>query len=311
MNEVLITGGAGAIGSHISKKLIDEGHNVTIIDNLTSGREFLVPKKARFIEGSILNHDKLGKAFDYKPSHVFHLAAFFANQNSVDNPEEDLAINGQGIINVLKLALKNKVKKLIYTSSSCVYGNKEVMKESDKLPEILDTPYAITKLLGEEYCKFWTQFHGLNTVILRLFNSYGPGEFPGKYRNVIPNFITTAMEGKSLTITGSGEETRDFNFVEDTADGIIKACFSNTKPGDVFNIAGGKETKIKNLVFKINQITGNKAPVIYKQRRSWDHVIRRFGCIEKSKKILKYKPKHTLDDGIEKTYRWLKENVHK
>ena len=118
-------------------------------------------------------------------SHVFHLAAFFANQNSVDNPEEDLAVNGQGIINVLKLALKNKVKKLIYTSSSCVYGNKEIMKESDKLPEFLDTPYAITKLLGEEYCKFWTQFHGLNTVILRLFNSYGPGELPGKYRNVI------------------------------------------------------------------------------------------------------------------------------
>ena len=284
MNEVLITGGAGAIGSHISKKLIDEGHNVTIIDNLTSGRAFLVPKKARFIEGSILNHDKLGKAFDCKPSHVFHLAAFFANQNSVDNPEEDLAVNGQGIINVLKLALKNKVKKLIYTSSSCVYGNKEIMKESDKLPEFLDTPYAITKLLGEEYCKFWTQFHGLNTVILRLFNSYGPGELPGKYRNVIPNFITTAMEGKSLTITGSGEETRDFNFVEDTADGIIKACFSNTKPGDVFNIAGGKETKINNLVFKINQITGNKAPVIYKKRRAWDHVVRRFGCIEKSKK---------------------------
>ena len=110
------------------------------------------------------------------------------------------------------------------------------------MQEFLDTPYAITKLLGEEYCKFWTQFHGLNTVILRLFNSYGPGELPGKYRNVIPNFITTAMEGKSLTITGSGEETRDFNFVEDTADGIIKHVFLIQNLA-IFNIRGVKKQK--------------------------------------------------------------------
>jgi nucleoside-diphosphate-sugar epimerase len=190
-------------------------------------------------------------------------------------------------------------------SSSCVYGNNEVMTETD-IDFDPDTPYAITKLLGERYCQFWANQFNLDVVSLRFFNSYGPHEYPGQYRNVIPNFFKRAMAGQPLTITGTGQETRDFTFVEDTVQGILGALFGRTKPGDVFNIASGRETSILELAEKINRITGNRAEIQFVPRRSWDRVSRRKGIIEKAQSTFDYRPLTDLDEGLEKTYNWLK-----
>jgi nucleoside-diphosphate-sugar epimerase len=169
-----------------------------------------------------------------------------------------------------------------------------------------DTPYAITKLLGEQYCRFWSQQHGLDTVVVRLFNTYGPHEYPGRYRNVVPNFIKLAMTGQTLPITGTGNETRDFNFVTDTVAGIVAAMETSTRPGEVYNLASGRETSIINLAEQINALTGNKAGVVHRPRRGWDNVITRCGDITRARKDLGYVPATSLSEGLLRTYEWLK-----
>lgn len=306
---VLVTGGAGAIGCNLSKELVKRGCNVIIIDNLSSGFKSNIPKKCRFIYGDICDEKTLKKAFDYAPDIVFHLAANFANQNSVEHPESDLKTNGLGTLRLLKYSKKNKIGKFIYASSSCVYGSKAgPLKEKDASTE-LDTPYAFSKFLGEQYVNFFNRYFGIKSVILRYFNSYGPEEYPGKYRNVIPNFIYAAMRGEPLTINGTGNETRDFTYVSDVIEGTLKATQSEYSDCMTFNIGFGKETKIKMLTDKINEMVGNKAGVRFVERRKWDHINRRLAFIDKAKRILKYAPKVGLDEGLINTIEWFKNNV--
>jgi len=304
METVLITGGAGAIGSTIARLLLDKDYRVTILDDLSSGSSDLLDTRATFIKGSVCNESNINEAFSHKPRYVFHLAALFANQNSVDHPEKDLHVNGQGTLNILRASSENGVEKLLFASSSCVYAGLPIMTE-DVWAAHLDTPYAMTKALGEHYCRFWSQFHRLNTVIVRLFNSYGPGEYPGQYRNVIPNFLRLAIREEPLPITGSGEEIRDFNYVGDTVQGITKAMFCATNAGDVFNIASGKGTRIIDLANSINTLTGNKAGITRIGARKWDSITKRIGVIDKAKKILGYAPETPVEDGLRKTYDWL------
>ncbi len=299
-----MTGGAGAIGSNLAAALIARGDGVTILDDLSSGHRSLVPAGARLVVGSVTDDAALESAFSDKPERVFHLAALFANQNSVDHPDNDLSVNGLGVVKMLEHSRRAGVAKVLYTSSSCVYGNKAVMRETD-IDFKPDTPYAITKLLGEQYCRFWSDFHKLDTVMVRLFNTYGPGEHPGRYRNVIPNFMKLAMAGEPLPITGTGEETRDFNFVADTVAGMILAMESATRPADVFNLASGRETTIKALAEAINEITGNRAGLMFKPRRGWDHVLTRRGDTSKAELLLGYRPAVSLHEGLTRTHAWL------
>ena len=211
-----------------------------------------------------------------------------------------------GTLNIIKLCDEFKVKKLIYASSSCVYGNQKNMKETNVnfKPE---TPYAITKLLGEYYCKFFSENIKTNITIIRIFNSYGPGERPGKYRNVIPNFIYRAINNQDIIITGSGKEVRDFTFVDDIILGIYKILISNKiKSGEIFNLGSGKVTTILNLVKNILKITNSKSKIIFVQKRSWDNIKIRKANISKSKRLLNYKPKWKLEKGLFKTVKWIK-----
>jgi nucleoside-diphosphate-sugar epimerase len=305
MTQCLVTGGAGAIGSNLVGLLLSQGHAVTVLDDLSSGHRALVPAGASLVEGSIESDAALSAAFAHRPEWVFHLAALFANQNSVDHPDRDLAVNGAGTLKVLEAARRAGVRKVLYTSSSCVYGNSEVMRETDQAFD-LDTPYAITKLLGEHYCQYWSRHHGLDTVAVRLFNTYGPHEYPGRYRNVIPNFMQLAMRGEPLPITGSGEETRDFNFVGDVVKGLLAAMTASTIPGDVFNLASGRGTAIGDLAARINALTGNKAGIILKPRRGWDRVLNRRGDATKAHAAFGFASLTALDDGLAQTYEWLK-----
>ena len=308
MSKILITGGAGFVGSKLAHSLISEGHAVSVIDDLSSGRRELVHPEANFINGSVSDSSILEKAFSFRPEYVLHLAALFANQNSVDHPIKDLNVNGLGTLNILEFCHDYKVKKLVYTSSSCVYGDGQLMLENEA-SFYPDTPYAITKLLGERYCSFWASYHNLDVAIVRLFNTYGPGELPGLYRNVIPNFINLAFKGEALTITGTGEETRDFTYVDDTVDGIKAVLFNDTKPGEVFNIATGYQTSINEIANLINQFTGNNAGVVYKPRRSWDHVGNRRGSVDKIKNELGFMPKTSVETGIQHTCAWIKKKL--
>lgn len=305
MTRVLVTGGAGAIGSNLAAELVRRGDDVTVLDDLSSGHRALVPPGARLVVGSVADAAAVDLAFEARPQRVYHLAALFANQNSVEHPDRDLTVNGLGVVTVLDRARRAGVEKVLYTSSSCVYGNKPVMRETD-LDFRPDTPYAITKLLGEQYCRYWSDLHKLDTVIVRLFNTYGPGEHPGRYRNVIPNFLKLAMAGEPLPITGTGEETRDFNFVADTVAGILAAMETSTTPGDVFNLASGRETTIRALAEAINDITANRAGLALKPRRGWDHVLTRRGDVAKAEARLGYRPRVELREGLERTHAWLR-----
>jgi UDP-glucose 4-epimerase len=307
LSKILVTGGAGFIGSNLTGRLISEGHDVVILDDFSSGHRSFVHQQATLIEGSVADDDALAKCFGHKPDYVFHLAALFANQNSVDHPDIDLSVNGQGTLKVLEWSRKSGVNKVLYVSSSCVYGNRAVMDEADET-FFPDTPYAITKLLGERYCRFWASQHDMDIVMVRLFNTYGPGEYPGPYRNVIPNFAALALEGKPLTITGTGEETRDFTYVDDTVNGICCCLFGKTKPGDVFNIATGQKTSINEIATIINVYLGNTAGVVYLPRRGWDTVVHRQAKIDKIVRQLGYSASVELTDSLKRTCDWVRKN---
>jgi UDP-glucose 4-epimerase len=222
---LLVTGGAGAIGSNLTAALAQAGAKcVLVLDNLSSSCEWNVPARGNvmFVRGDVTDDRTLKRVFFEKPDVVFHLAAFFANQNSVDYPEKDLATNGMGTLKLLQYATLAGVHRFVYASSGCsVYGSSAPLPLREEFMSMnLSTPYQITKMLGELYCNFFHDHYGLPVVKPRFFNSYGPGEVPGQYRNVIPNFIYWAMKGQVLPITGTGQETRDFTYVGDLVDGL-------------------------------------------------------------------------------------------
>ena len=212
---ILVTGGVGAIGSNLVRRLVDtEAEKIIILDNLSSAYEWNIPRgiKIQFVKGDILDEKDLAQAFHSHPQVVYHLAAHFANQSSVDYPELDLQVNGLGILKVLEHSQRAGVDRFVYASSGCgIYGSDTPMPFSEDYVSMdLYTPYQVTKMLGELYTNMFHNLYDLPIVNARFFNSYGPGEVPGKYRNVIPNFFYWAMQGQPLPITGSGDETRDF-----------------------------------------------------------------------------------------------------
>jgi len=313
---ILVTGGAGCIGSNLTRALLKaNARKIYVLDDLSSAEKWNIPNdpSVAFIHGSVLDDDVLAKVFSRKTDFVFHLAALFANQNSIDHPEDDLLVNGLGTLKVLKHSHLAKVKKFVFASSGCsVYGSQAPLPVREDFVSLhLDTPYQITKLLGELYCNFFHNYYGLPVVIGRLFNVYGPSEIPGKYRNVIPNFIYWVLHGQALPIMGTGEETRDFTFVDDAVDGLLRLGATPEAVGEAINIASETETKVIDLAKMINDLTGNDNGVRFVGRRNWDKIIRRRASIEKARKILGYEPKIEIKKGIKKTVDWFWENRDK
>ncbi len=310
---VLVTGGAGAIGGNLVRTLNTlDTKEVIILDDLSSSYEWNVPRgqKIRFIKGSVLDEEYLRRAFKRKPEIVYHLAAHFANQNSVDNPETDLMVNGMGILRMLEYSHLVGVERFIYSSSGCgIYGSDSKMPfEEHDVSMKLYTPYQVTKMLGELYTNCYYNLYDLPIVNARFFNSYGPGEVPGKYRNVIPNFFYWAMNRQPLPITGTGEETRDFTYVGDIVNGLLAMAYYEDAIGEAINLGTNREIKINDLAAWVNEITGNHAGIIYRERRDWDQKFRLLASIEKAKKILHYNPTTEFKVGLNKTYRWFANN---
>ncbi len=309
---VLVTGGAGAIGSNLTKELVRSGAQVIVLDNLSSSERWNIPSSpdVLFVEASILDEVALKRVFFEEPDVVYHMAAFFANQNSVDYPERDLETNALGTLRLLQYSTLAGVERFVFASSgSSIYGSDAPLPLREEFISMhLSTPYQITKMVGELYGNFFHNHYGLKVVKARLFNSYGPGEVPGQYRNVIPNFIYWAMMGQPLPITGNGEETRDFTFVGDIVDGLLRAGYMEGAVGQEFNLASGSETRIIDLANMINTATGNSAGVSYVPRRKWDTKSRRLASIDRACDVIGYRPKTSFEEGLERTIEWFREN---
>lgn len=316
--KILVTGGVGAIGSNLTialSKLAGDKGMIIVLDNLSAikGHEpWNLPslKNVLFVKGDVRDDIVLKRVFREKPDIVFHLAAFFANQNSVDYPEKSADVDIKGIIKLLDYAQFTKVDRFVYASSGCaIYGSygKMPLKE-DFISLHLTTPYQINKTTGEMYCNFYFHHYGLKTVNCRFFNSYGPGEVPGQYRNVIPNFIYWAMNGYSLPITGSGEETRDFTYVLDLVQGLIKAGYEEKAVGQAFNLASETETKIIDLAGLVNDATRNASPINHLPARKWDTKKRLLASIQQANDLIGYSPIVKFEEGLKTNIQWFTNN---
>ncbi len=304
---VAITGGAGFIGSNLAEELSKEKDNeIIIVDDLSTGKMENLRKfdqNINFVRGSITDLNLLKgifKGVDY----VFHQAAIPSVPRSVKDPIASNNANVNGTLNVLVAAKDCGVKKVIYASSSSVYGDTpELPKREDMMPNPL-SPYAVTKLLGEYYCKVFTEVYGLKTVSLRYFNVYGPRQDPySDYAAVIPRFINRVLENKPPVIYGDGEQTRDFTFVKDVVRANIQAMKSNAD--GVYNIAYGNRISINELANVIMKLMGRNLNPIHEAPREGD-VKHSLGDIARAKKDLGYEPTYSLEEGLRGTVEWFK-----
>jgi len=318
---ILVTGGAGAIGSNLVialSDLVGDDGTIIVLDNLSAikGDDPIdLPSLSNmfFVKGDIRSDSDIKRVFREKPSIVFHLAAFFANQNSVDYPETSADVDINGIIKLLDLSQFTKVEKFVYASSGCaIYGSYGKMPLTEEFISLhLTTPYQINKMAGEMYSNFYYHHYGLKTVNCRFFNSFGPGEVPGQYRNVIPNFVYWSMLEKSLPLTGTGDETRDFTYVLDLVQGLIKAAYYEDAVGQAFNLASGRETKIKDLIEMVNSASGNETPITKYPPRKWDTKKRLLASIELANKLINYQPLESFENGLQANVDWFRSNWDK
>ena len=310
---ILITGGAGAIGSNLARTIANlNARTVIILDDLSAAYKWNIPSLPNilFVQGSVTDEIALKRVFALKPDIVYHLAAFFANQKSVDYPQRDLMTNGLGSLLIYQYAQLANTGRVVYASSGCsIYGSDAPLPLKEDFTSMhLTTPYQITKMLGELYGNFFYHHYDLPVVKTRFFNSYGPGEVPGQYRNVIPNFIYRAMRGLPLPLTGSGQETRDFTFVMDIVDALLRAGCYEQAIGQEMNIASGREINILQMAERINELTGNQAGIVRVERRAWDTKTRLLASIERAQELLGYEPKVAFEDGLCRTIEWFKQH---
>jgi len=316
----LVTGGAGFIGSNITEELIKRGEKVRILDNFSTGkRENIVKFKddIELIEGDLRDLEIVKRAMD-GVDFVLHQGALPSVERSIKEPLTTNKVNILGTLNVLIAASEVKVKRVVYASSSSVYGDTptrltvararhgQALPKKEGMKTNPQSPYAVTKLIGEEYCRIYYSIYGLEIVCLRYFNVFGPRQDPSsQYAAVIPKFITLMLRGKSPPIYGDGEQSRDFTFIDNVVEANLKACKAKRASGRVFNIACGKSVTINELVQRLNKILQTRIKPTYQSPRKGD-VRYSLADISQAEKILHYSPEIGFDAGIEKTVQWFR-----
>jgi len=303
-NRIVVTGGAGFIGSNLAIELSKE-NDVTIIDDLSTGHldniKDLINNKVNFIKGSVTDLALLKKSFK-NVDYVFHEAAIPSVPRSVKDPIKSNAANITGTLNVLVAAKDNEVRKVVYASSSSVYGDTPTLPKQEEMTPNPLSPYAVNKVTGELYCEVFNKVYGLSTVSLRYFNVYGPRQDPAsEYAAVIPKFITCALKHESPIIFGDGKQTRDFTFISDVVDANILAVKKDA--AGVFNIADGIQISINKLAEMILRITEKRVDIVYDTPRLGD-IQHSLADISKARKELGYIPKYNLEQGLEETFQW-------
>jgi len=306
--KIVVTGGAGFIGSHIARRLVNDGHQVIIVDNLSEGKveNFAdIKTKVQFFKKDILNLSSLNNIFK-DVNYVFHEAALRSVLRSVENPLETNKVNIQGTLNVLLAARDNKVKRVIFASSSSIYGDQTQLKLSENLKPNPLSPYGLSKLAGEIYLKQFAQLYGLETISLRYFNVFGPYQDPkNEYANVIPIFITKVLKDKQPIIHWDGEQSRDFTYIDNVVDANILAMKIKKTKGEAINICDGKTFSINQMFSLLNQLLGKKIKASYGPCRPGDPRCT-LGDPNLAKNLLGYKTKIPFKQGLKHTIDWFK-----
>ena len=322
----LVVGGAGFVGSNLVRALVGRGAaSVVVIDNLLSSNrtDVLELPGVTFLRGSIADPavvDRLSDDFDL----AFHLATFHGNQNSMADPLADHRNNLETTLRLYeRLSGFHRLQKVVYASAGCtmarkVYGAAEPTKEDDPISLDLDSPYQISKIVGEMYGNYFHERAGLPVVHARFQNVYGPGEILGAgrwrgtaatvWRNVTPTFVYRAITGLPLILENRGKSSRDFIYVEDIVDGLLR-CATRGEPGEAYNLASGVETTIRELADAINARLASPAPIELAPRRTWDHSGNRLGSTVKAERELGFRARVPLATGIRRTVRWTEDNL--
>lgn len=304
----LITGGAGFIGSNIAKELVRLGHRVKVIDNLSAGKKANLKdiiNQIEFVKGDICNLKLLEKefrGFDF----VLHQAALCSVPGSIADPIKTTKINIEGTLNVLLASKNAKIKQVVFASSSSVYGDNLANYQIEEKTGNLLSPYALSKKAGENYCQIFNKLFGVDTVILRYFNVFGPNQDPNsQYAAVVPKFIQIMVQGKRPVIYGSGNQNRDFTYVDNIVYANILATKSFKAKGEIINIACAKSITLNQLVKAINQELKNNIKPIYQKARPGD-IMHSKANIDKARSLLDFKPTIDFEIGLKETIKWYK-----
>src|SRR3989344_4958790 len=296
--KILVTGGAGFVGSHVTKLLLKQGHIVTVVDNLSTGKKELIDKRATFIQADLLDQPSIEKIL---PGHdgVIHMASFIEVSESIRNPAGFAQNNILGGVKLLEAMKKTQVKKIIFSSSACVYGipKKLPILEEDPLGE-QENPYGITKVTMEGFCRLYHKLFGFDVIILRYFNPYGPGELHQPETHAIPNFIKAVLEKKPLPLFWKGEQIRDFIYIDDLAAAHILPL--NLKGLHIYNVGTETGVKVIDVVKTIFDLVGYEVEIDHKGERKGD-VAELVASSQKIKKELDWEAKVSLKEGLQKT----------
>jgi UDP-glucose 4-epimerase len=323
---LLVVGGAGFVGANLVRSALDQGaEDILVVDNLLSAERENLPDDARvrLVEGSIADDDVLAEIEDDRDV-VFHLATYHGNQSSIADP---IADHDNNLVTTLKLYERIKdftrLKKVVYSASGCTLAPHEVYDEAapttedGQVPLDLDSPYQISKVVGEFYSVYYHAQHDLPTVRARFQNVYGPGEMLGAgqwrgtpatvWRNVTPTFVWRALKGMPLVLDNGGVASRDLIYVDDIVRGLF-ACATDGAPGDVYNLASGAETTVRRLAELVIELSGSESTLESGPRRPWDHSVMRFGSTAKAAKELGFEATMPLEDGLRRTIEWTREH---
>ena len=305
MTRALVTGGGGFIGSHLAEALLKKGHRVRILDDFSTGkRENLTFRNHTpsldIVEGDIRDLVLCQKAME-GVDYVFHQAALPSVQRSVEDPLGSNAVNVGGTLNVLLAARDAKVKRVMYASSSSIYGDTPTLPKKEDMSPTPLSPYALQKYTGEQYCRLFSQLYGLETVSLRYFNVFGPRQDPNSvYSAVIPRFIEALLHRRSPIVYGDGEQSRDFTYIDNVVQANVLAMSAQRLQGEIVNIACGQRISLNQLLGFLKQFIPSERPAVYEEARPGD-VRHSLADISKAKDCLRYEPIASIETGLKRT----------
>ena len=315
MATVLVTGGAGFIGSNLTEALLEQGHRVRVLDNFSTGRkENLVFDKSypllETMEGDIRDPGVCRNVMQGMEV-VFHEAAIPSVQQSVEDPSHSNAVNAGGTLNILLAARDEGVKKVVYASSCAIYGDDPVLPKKEEMAPSPLSPYALQKYVGERYCQLFFQLYGLETLSLRYFNIFGPKQDPSSvYSGVIARFISALVEGTTPIVYGDGEQSRDFTYVGNVVQANLLAMSAPRLGGEVVNIGCGKRTSLNELLDVLKKIFRSQVLPVHQEARAGD-VRHSVADIQKGRTLLNFNPREDIEMGLEKTVDYFRESVRK
>ena len=306
----LVTGGAGFIGSHLAEELTRRGAAVRVADNLITGKRRNLDhvKGVEFVEGDLADLTVAQRAVE-GCTFVLHQAAIPSVPRSVKDPITSNRANIDATLNVLVAARDAGVRRVVYAGSSSAYGNTPTLPKHEGMPTGPLSPYALQKLVGEQYMQLFTRLYGLETVTIRYFNVFGPRQDPSSpYSGVISIFISALVDGRRPTIYGDGEHTRDFTYVANVVDGVLRACEAPRASGEVINVATGGRISLNDLFQAVRRLTGSSLEPIYADERPGD-VRDSQADITKARELLGYTPGVMLEDGLNRTLEWYRSSL--